>query len=137
MKTILRLAAQREELSVVADQRGCPTGTQDIADAILKIAPRLAAREPVWGTYHFAGSGATTWHGFAVEIVAAQAKFTNRRPKVTAITTAEYPTPAKRPINSELESSRFAAIFGFRAADWRERTREVVSVLLSSRGETS
>jgi len=137
LKTIVSRAAQHEELRVVADQRGCPTGTQDIADAILKIAPRLAAREPVWGTYHFAGSGATTWHGFAVEIVAAQAKFTNRRPKVTAITTAEYPTPAKRPINSELESSRFTAIFGFRAADWRERTHEVVSALFSSRGEAS
>ena len=137
LKTMVRLAAECDELRVVADQRGCPTGTPDIADAILKIAPRLAAREPLWGTYHFAGSGATTWHGFAVEIVAAQAKFTNRRPKVIAIATAEYPTSAKRPINSELDSSCFAATFGFRAADWRERTREVVSALLSSRGEGS
>lgn len=137
LKTMVRLAAERDELRVVADQRGCPTGTQDIADAILKIAPQLAAWEPLWGTYHFAGSGATTWHGFAVEIVDAQAKFTNRRPKVTAITTAGYPTPAKRPINSELDSSFFAATFGFRAADWRERTREVVSTLLTSHGETS
>jgi dTDP-4-dehydrorhamnose reductase len=134
LKTMLRLAAERDELRVVGDQRGCPTGTADIADAILKIAPRLAAGEPLWGTYHFAGSGATTWHGFATAIVEAQAKFTDRRPKVIAITTAEYPTPAKRPANSVLDSSRFAATFGFRAVDWRDRTREVVASLLNSPG---
>jgi dTDP-4-dehydrorhamnose reductase len=134
LKTMLRLAAERAELRVVADQRGCPTGTADIADAILRIAPRLAAGEPLWGTYHFAGSGATTWHGFAIAIVDAQAKFTNRRPNVIAITTAEYPTPAKRPANSVLDSSRFVATFGFRAVDWRERTREVVASLLNSPG---
>jgi dTDP-4-dehydrorhamnose reductase len=137
LKTILRLARERDELRVVADQRGCPTGTADIADAILAIAPRLTAGDKVWGTYHFAGSGVTNWHGFAVEIVDAQATFTNRRPKVTAITTAEYPTAAKRPANSELDSSRFAATFGIRAADWRQRSREVVATLAGSRGGAS
>jgi len=137
LKTMIRLAADRDELRVVADQRGCPTGTADIADALLRIAPLLAAGEPLWGTYHFAGSGATTWHGFAVEIVEAQAKFTNRHPNVIPITTAEYPTPAKRPANSVLDSSRFAATFGFHAADWRERTWQVVSELLSSPGVSS
>ncbi len=137
LKTILRLARERDELRVVADQRGCPTGTADIADAILAIAPRLTAGDNVWGTYHFAGAGVTNWHGFAVEIVDAQATFTNRRPTVTAITTAEYPTAAKRPANSKLDSSRFAATFGIRAADWRQRTREVVATLASSRGGAS
>jgi dTDP-4-dehydrorhamnose reductase len=137
LKTMLRLAASRDELRVVADQHGCPTGTADIADALLRIAPRLAAGEPLWGTYHFAGSGATTWHGFAVEIVVAQAKFTNRHPNVIPISTAEYPTAAKRPVNSVLDSSRFAATFGFHAADWRERTWQVVSELLSSPGAAS
>lgn len=131
LKTILRLARERDELRIVADQRGCPTGTADIAEAILSIVPLLADRAPVWGTYHFAGQGAATWHGFATEIVRAQAEITHRRPAVVPISTAEYPTAARRPANSELDSSRFAATFGIRAKDWRERTREVTSALLS------
>jgi dTDP-4-dehydrorhamnose reductase len=130
LKTILRLACERDELRVVADQRGCPTGTADIADAILAIAPRLAEREPVWGTYHFAGQGVTTWCEFASEIVDARAIVTNRRPSVAPITTAEYPTAAPRPANSELDSSRFASAFNIKAADWRERTRQVTTALL-------
>lgn len=131
LKAILRLARERDELRIVADQRGCPTGTADLAEAILLIAPRLIAQERVWGTYHFAGQGATTWHGFASEIVDAQAKFTQRRPPVIPITTAEYPTPARRPANSELDSSHFAAVFGIKAWEWRERMRDVTAALLS------
>lgn len=130
LKTMLRLAAERDELRVVADQRGCPTGTADLADAILAIAPRLAAREPVWGTYHFAGTGATTWHGFASEIIEAQAKVTGRRPRVVPIAAADYRRAAKTPGNSELDCSRFAATFGLRACDWRERVHAVVASLL-------
>jgi dTDP-4-dehydrorhamnose reductase len=130
LKTILRLARERNELRVVVDQRGCPTATIDIADAILTITPIIAAGAPVFGTYHFAGSGATTWHGFAVVIVEAQAAFTGRRPEVVPINTSEYPTVAQRPANSELDSTRFGTTFGIRAADWQERTRELVSALL-------
>jgi dTDP-4-dehydrorhamnose reductase len=131
LRTILRLAGERDELRIVADQRGCPTGTLDLAEAILSISPVLVRRAPVWGTYHFAGHGATTWHGFASEIVDVQAAITNRRPAVVAISTAEHPTAARRPANSELDSSRFAAVFGIAAKDWRQRTREVTTALLS------
>lgn len=131
LKTIMRLAAEREELQVIADQRGCPTGTADLAAAILIAGERLAADPAVAGTYHVAGAGVTTWHGFAVEIVAAQAPFTNRRPPVRAVPTSAFPAAARRPANSELDSSRFAATFGFRAEDWRARTRQVVELLLS------
>ena len=131
LKTVLRLARERDELRIVADQRGCPTGTADIAEAILAIAPPLARREPVWGTYHFAGQGVTTWHGFASEIVDAQAADHQPAPAVVPISTAEYPTAAQRPANSELDSSRFAATFGIKAKDWRERTRQVTAALLS------
>jgi len=131
LRTIVQLARTRDELRIVADQRGCPTGTADIAGAILRIAPRLADRDLIWGTYHFAGSGVATWHDFATEIVDAQAAFTGRHPNVLPITTAEYPTLARRPANSELDCSHFAESFGFRAVDWHERTRDVVSVLLS------
>jgi hypothetical protein len=65
LKTMVWLAHERQELRVVDDQRGSPTSTRDLAAAILRIAPRIAMGEDVWGTYHFTGSGVTTWHGFA------------------------------------------------------------------------
>jgi len=132
LKTILRLAATRDELRIVADQRGCPTSTLDLAEAVLSIAPRLIAGEDVWGTYHFAGSGVTTWHGFASRIVAAQTPFTGRSPRVTPITTAEYPLPAPRPANAELDCGLFARTFGIRARPWTEETDRITRVLVSA-----
>jgi dTDP-4-dehydrorhamnose reductase len=129
LKTILRLARTREELRIVADQHGCPTATQDLAEAVFAIDRALARGIGGPGTYHFAGDGATTWHGFATAIVEAQAQATGRRPKVSAIATADYPTPARRPANSELDSSRFASVFGYRARDWQTRARETVEML--------
>lgn len=131
LKTMLRLAGERDQLRVVADQRGCPTATRDLAEAVLAAALAAAGGDARWGTYHFAGTGATTWHGFASAIVAAAAEHTGRRPKVDAITTADYPTPARRPRNSELASDLFERTFGVRAAPWQERTREVVAALLA------
>jgi dTDP-4-dehydrorhamnose reductase len=130
LKTMLRLARERDELRIVADQHGCPTSTRDIAEAILAIDRALAEGNRSFGTYHFAGTGATTWHEFATTIVEVQAAATGRRPIVTAITTAEYPTPARRPANSELDSSLFASDFGIRAEGWRRRTEETVAALL-------
>ncbi|HJQ57117.1 MAG TPA: dTDP-4-dehydrorhamnose reductase [Vineibacter sp.] len=132
LKTMLNLARQKDSWGVVADQRGNPTATADLAEAVLAAAAQAAAGTASWGTYHFAGNGAATWHDFASEIVDAQSRFTGRRPTVNAITTADYPTRARRPANSCLDSSRFAATFGVTARPWRERTREVVGALLST-----
>ena len=129
LKTMMRLAAERDRLRVVADQHGCPTATADIAEAILAVDAALARDPHVAGTFHFVGTGATTWHGFAEAIVAAQAAHTGKRPAVDAIATADYPTPAARPINSVLDPSRFAAIFGYRARPWQQRTAEAVAAL--------
>src|SRR5262249_57152774 len=115
LKTIVRLAQEREELRVVADQRGSPTSTRDLANAILRITPRIAAGEEVWDTYHFTGSGVTTWHGFASCIVAAQAPLTGRNPTVNAISAPEFRTAARRPLNSEMNCIRFAQAFVLRA----------------------
>ena len=120
LKTMLRLAATSDELRVVADQRGCPTSTPELAGAILRITPQLLGGDKIWGTYHFTGSGVTTWHGFAKRIVAAQAPLTGRAPRVTPITTAELPTPARRPANSALDCSLFERVFGFRGRPWTE-----------------
>lgn len=130
LKTILRAAGERDHLRVVADQRGCPTATRDLAAAILSVARAVAAGRAAWGTFHFAGTGATTWHGFASHIVALQAVVTGRRPPVEAITTADWPTPARRPKNSELDCTKFANAYGCRAGPLPERTREVVAALL-------
>jgi dTDP-4-dehydrorhamnose reductase len=128
LKTVLRLSRERADLRIVADQRGCPTATQDLAEAVFAIDCALARGIEASGTYHFAGNGVTTWHGFASAIVEAQAHATGRRPKVLAIATADYPTPARRPANS---------VFGYRASDWQTRARETVEMLLKeARAET-
>jgi dTDP-4-dehydrorhamnose reductase len=135
LKTMLRLATTRDELRVVGDQRGCPTATRDLADAILRVAPRLIAGDEVWGTYHYAGSGVTTWHGFASRIVAAQAPITGAKPRVTAITSAEFPTPARRPANSELDCRLFTRTFGFGGRPWTEETDAITALLAAEPGE--
>lgn len=132
LKTVLRLAREKDELRFVADQHGCPTATADLAEAILRVAPRLAAGEPVAGTYHFAGTGATTWHGFVARVVEAQAPLTGRCPRVVPIATADYPTAARRPANSVLDSGRFTATFGLSARPWQERVDEAVRRLLAA-----
>jgi dTDP-4-dehydrorhamnose reductase len=128
LKMILRLAAERDEISVSADQRGSPTSTADLAEAIFRIQSNIHSIQ--WGTYHVAGRGDTTWHGFASRIVDAQAVFTGRRPKVKAITTTNFPAKARRPQYSVLDSSRFAAAVGFKAGPWELAVDRTVAELL-------
>jgi dTDP-4-dehydrorhamnose reductase len=136
LKTILRLAGERDELRIVGDQSGCPTSTVDLAQALLAVAQALGEGRAVPGTYHFAGTGVTTWHGFASRIVEAQRPFTGRSPSVVPIRTEEYPTPATRPANSELDSSLFGRTFGFTARPWETAVDTTVARLLS-RGQTT
>jgi len=137
LKTILRLAASRDELRVVADQRGTPTSARELAEAIVRLAPRLAhqvrqGQEQVWGTYHFTAAGVTTWHGFANRIVAVQAPLSGRSPRVSPITTADYPVAARRPANSQLDCSLFAKIFGFSGRHWTEAADKTTKALVAS-----
>jgi dTDP-4-dehydrorhamnose reductase len=95
---------------------------------MLALAERLAAGSQLtWGTYHFASAGSTSWHGLAEAIVEEQERFSHRRPRVTPITTADYPTPAKRPRSSVLDTSRFEKTFGLTPAPWRDELRAVVA----------
>ena len=130
LKTMLKLAATRDELRVVSDQHGCPTSTADLAAAILAIAPRLEVSDNVWGTYHYAGSGVTTWYGFASRIVAEQASLTGRAPRVTPIPTTDFPTPARRPANSVLDCGKFIRVFGFGGRPWTEETDRITRDLV-------
>ena len=108
VRTILRLAREREQLTIVADQRGCPTAARDLAEACLDIAERCAAapmRAP-YGTYHYAGAGETTWFEFAQAIVEMVADRLRVSPRIVPIRTAEYPTPATRAADTRLDWRR-------------------------------
>jgi dTDP-4-dehydrorhamnose reductase len=120
LKTMLRLAETRDELRIVADQRGSPTSAREIAEAILHLVPLLLRDQKLSGTYHFTAEGFTTWHGFASRVVETAATITGRNPRVTPIQTADYPTPAKRPANSRLDCRLFVRTFGFTPRHWTE-----------------
>ncbi|PBC02073.1 dTDP-4-dehydrorhamnose reductase [Mesorhizobium sp. WSM3860] len=136
VKTMLRLAADRDEISVVADQWGNPTSALDIADAILHAAARLQAdgNFAAFGVYHLAGEGETNWSGFARHILDTSRAFGGPYAMVRDIATADYPTRARRPANSRLSSVRFEDVFEWRAPQWRESTERVVRRLRG--GET-
>lgn len=116
VRTMLRLAKARDELGVVADQFGCPTFADDLADAALTVA---AARDHT-GIYHCAGAGETNWAGFAEEIFAQSRARGGPSARVRPITTAEFPTRARRPANSRLDCSKLVADCGVRMRPWRE-----------------
>jgi dTDP-4-dehydrorhamnose reductase len=115
VRTILRLAAERDKLRVVDDQIGCPTYAPDVATAILAIARKIDAsgwQHQYSGVTHLAGPDEVTWCAFARRILQASETKRNHRVTVDAITTADYPTPAKRPANSRLCCDRLALLFG-------------------------
>jgi dTDP-4-dehydrorhamnose reductase len=126
VKTMLRLAGERPVLRVVADQHGAPTSAADIAGAIAAVARQIASGNARWGTYHFTGSGATTWHGFAEAVFAEAAPYRGPPPRVEPIATADYPTPAQRPANSVLDCTRIAQDFGIVPRPWRAALAEMI-----------
>jgi dTDP-4-dehydrorhamnose reductase len=133
VKTMLSLARTRPRLDVVDDQIGNPTSALDLADGLLAI---LAAwrREPgrgVGATYHLAGTGATSWAGFAREIFALSHARGGPSAEVDGITSAQWPAKAPRPLNSRLDSDRFDATFGYRAPAWQDSLAPVVDRILA------
>lgn len=130
VKTMLRLGGERPELRVVDDQIGCPTGATDIARALLAMAERLIADpDAPLGTYHFVNAGEASWHQLALAIFAQVAAEGGVAPAVLPIPTSEYPTPAKRPMNSRLATDKIARDYGIVARDWRAMIAEVVREL--------
>jgi len=132
-KTMLRLAASRDEVGVVADQHGCPTSALDLADAAMAVAANLRSRaDPALrGLFHATGSGEGSWADFATAIFADSAAAGGPSARVRAITTAEYPTPAQRPANSRLDCRKLAGIHGVTLPDWRASCRTVVTRLVA------
>jgi dTDP-4-dehydrorhamnose reductase len=129
VKTMLRLARERPVLRVVADQIGSPTSAAALAGAIAQLARPVTNGTAIWGTYHLAGAGAVTWHGFAEAIFDLASRWRGPPPRVEPITTADYPTPARRPSNSVLDCSRIGAAFGVGLRPWRAALAEVIEEL--------
>ncbi len=139
--TVLKLAREREHLRVVNDQHGAPTWSRDLAEMTIQVIGRCEKAatgkdfadvlSQVGGVYHASGRGETTWHGFLAEAVRIQCEkeSADSFARIEPITTAEYPTPAKRPANSRLNCNKLERQFGWRMMDWRESLREVLEEL--------
>ena len=123
VKTMLRLGAEREEIRVVADQVGSPTWARDIATTIARLIPCLGPETN--GIYHYTNSGMASWYDFAVAIFeeAKALDFPLRVERVIPISTADYPTPARRPAYSILASQKVARLLGHAAPHWRHALR--------------
>lgn len=132
VKTMLRLAGERDALSVVADQFGNPTSALDIADGVLAVAENLFADDDpaLRGVFHMTAQGEANWAEFAQAIFAASAARGGPSATVNPIATADYPTPATRPANSRLDCSRLAAAHGVSLPPWREALPPVVERLV-------
>lgn len=133
VKTMLRLGAERDTLGVVADQIGCPTSAQDIAETLLALTERMLT-DPAspGGTYHFVNGGEASWHQLASHVFARAAEAGRKTPEINAIATADYPTPAKRPANSRLSTARLQSDFGITPRDWRIAVDDVLTELLQA-----
>ena len=134
--TMLNAARRAPRLRVVGDQIGCPTNADDLAAASLAVADRLLATSPngaeaasLGGIYHATGQGETSWHGFAEAIFATAARHGWPSPPVDAITTADWPTPARRPPDSRLDCAKLARVFGVRLPAWQPSLDDAVSAI--------
>ncbi|MRU15527.1 dTDP-4-dehydrorhamnose reductase [Roseovarius sp. A21] len=122
VKTMLRLGAERDALTIVADQVGGPTCAADIADTCLAAAGQLAANPDKSGIYHLSGGPDVSWADFAREIF----RLSDTDCAVTDIPSSDYPTPAKRPLNSRLDNSQTEATFGLPRPDWRAGLKDIL-----------
>lgn len=134
LKTMLRLAADRPGLRVVGDQTGCPTSARDIAATLKTIALRMIAdADAPTGVYHFVNAGETTWAGLAQEIMTLSAASGGPSATVEAITTSEYPTPARRPVSSRLSTTNLTRDYGVEPREWRAAVAEIITELSAER----
>ena len=129
MLTMMRLARERETLRVVRDQVGCPTWSRMIAETTaqaLLLAGRQDQAAACTGVYHLCSSGHTSWHGFAQAIIDLMPADTRKCREVEGISSAEYPTPTKRPAYSVMSAAKLERVFGLRLPDWQDSLRQVL-----------
>lgn len=133
LRTILRLAAERDVLNIVGDQHGSPTASRDLAQMLAQVLKRMqqGTSRDFAGIYHAAASGETTWAGFAETIVAeSRRRGVAGNTRVIPIPSSAYPTPASRPKNSRLSNEKLYEVFGYRMRDWRETLSEAMQELI-------
>ena len=132
VKTMLRLAKEKGEPSVVEDQIGCPTSALDIADAILTVSAEIheKPRPALFGTFHYTASGEASWADVAAFVFDIYAEKTGCKIALNRIPSSDYPTPAARPLNSRLETRKITETFGITPRPWRESVRETVNRLM-------
>lgn len=133
VKTMLRLARERHDVAVVADQQGSPTSAHDIADGVIAVARNMIERpkdKVLRGIFHMTGSGFATWSEFAAEIFLQSAGVGGPQARVRPIGTADYPTPAKRPANSRLDCAKLARVHGVTLPLWRTSLEPCIKRLL-------
>lgn len=135
LRTMLRLAGERDTVSVVSDQLGAPTLADDLAQAIVTISSTIAnaGLEGPWGTYHITATGSTSWHGFAAEIFRQAAAAGIRTPNLVAIPSREFQTAARRPANSRLDNGKLARTFGIVMPDWERGVADTLARLVPGR----
>ncbi|ACK54878.1 MAG TPA: dTDP-4-dehydrorhamnose reductase [Thauera aminoaromatica] len=131
-RTMLRLAAERERLTVIADQHGAPTGAELIADVSAHALRAEHADRSLGGTYHLAAGGETSWHGYASFVIEQARKLgaTLKAGEIAPIGTRDYPTAAARPLNSRLDTSRLRERFGLALPDWRDGVARMLREIL-------
>ena len=133
IKTMLRLAQDRDQLAVVDDQLGCPTSAADIAGTLVAVADRLmSSTDTPYGTYHFVNSGEATWCELARRVFQRAVRYNQRVPDVRAIPSSDYPTPARRPMNSRLDTAKITQDFGVVPRSWHQAVDQVVDELLKT-----
>lgn len=136
VKTMLRLARDRDEIHVVADQIGGPTSAHDIADGILAVCQNLLGKptdRTLRGVFHMSATGTASWAEFAAEIFAQSAQLGGPKAAVRPVPTTEYPTPARRPANSRLDCAKIAAVHGVSLPDWRVSLRPCIERILAEK----
>jgi dTDP-4-dehydrorhamnose reductase len=138
VKNMLRLGMEKKTVRVVDDQTGCPTYAADLADAILLMTDHiLAGKQTRWGTYHYCGAGSVTWCGFAKAIFEIAGKYEAfAATRVIPITSAEYPTPVKRPVYSVLDCSKIKKQFGIRPRPWINSLTDMIDALYAASGNS-
>ena len=135
VKTMLGLGKTNNTIKIVDDQLGCPTPAHNIAAVIWKIVELIfdSKEQSLWGTYHYCGEGETTWYGFAKEIFTmAEPVLPYQSPEIIPVTTAEYPTLAKRPANSVLSCEKIKTRMGIRIKPWRSELYKVLERIIEN-----
>jgi dTDP-4-dehydrorhamnose reductase len=131
VRTMLRLGAEGKAIRVVADQHGSPTHAADLAHTIAEVTMALEDGGIDSGTWHAANDGETTWHGLARHIFERAAEHGRPPPEFTAVTTAEYPTEARRPANSRLNTAKLQRDFGITMRTWQQAVDDAVDTIIS------